>query len=130
MVYLSKKDSEIVIRELSKNSDEKIKAIVEKLKNPKKRIYVRSHNEIKRLLKKAFKEKRKIKIKYYSPHSDESTFRMIQIYEIHDNVIQGYCELRDDERIFRIDRINSAMLLDEKYFIPKGWKPENKILYK
>ena len=93
-------------------------------------VYIKNKSEIRKLLQKAFDEKRKVKIIYYSPHSDEHTTRIIDIYQIYINSIIAYCHLREDERIFAIERINSAALLDEKYEIPKGWRPESIILDK
>ena len=90
--------------------------------------YARELAEIKRLLKKAFKQKRSIKIKYYSLSSDEVKYRIIDIYQLHKDCIIAYCHLRDDERTFVIDRIIQAKLLDEDYKIPKGWTPESIIL--
>ncbi len=131
MVYLTKKEVEKVTKELSKNKNKQIKGIIKKLKSPeKKRIYVTSRVDINRLLKKAFNEKRKVKIRYYSPHNDENTTRVVDIYKIYNGVITVFCHLREDERNFVIDRINSVAILDEKYSIPKGWTPESIILDK
>jgi len=90
--------------------------------------YARESAEIKRLLKKAFKQKRSIKIKYYSLSSDEVKYRIIDIYQLHKDCITAYCHLRDDERTFVMDRIIQAKLLDKGYEIPKGWSPESIIL--
>ena len=87
-----------------------------------------SKADINILLKRAFKEKRKVKIRYYNPHNDESTVRVVDIYKIYNGVIVGFCHLREDERNFVIDRINSVAILEEKYSIPKGWSPESIIL--
>ncbi|MBI5148437.1 WYL domain-containing protein [Candidatus Pacearchaeota archaeon] len=131
MVYLSKKNADKIIRELSKTKNKEVGIIIKRLKCPgKKRIYVCENSEIKKLLKKAFDEKRKIKIRYYSPHSDEHTNRIIDIYQIHKDCIVAFCHLREEERTFIIGRINSAAILDEGYSIPKGWSPENIILNK
>ena len=62
--------------------------------------------------------------------SDEVTNRIIDVYQLHDDCVIAYCHLRNDERVFRIDRINKAAILDEKYKIPKGWEPESIILNK
>ena len=130
MIYLSKKDVNTIIRELSNTSNKKIKCMLKKIKSSKKKVYVKNKSEIRKLLQKAFNEKRKVKIRYYSPHSDEHTTRIIDIYQIYTNSIIAYCHLREDERIFAIERINSAAILDEKYTIPKNWSPENIILDK
>ncbi|MEK6829479.1 MAG: WYL domain-containing protein [Nanoarchaeota archaeon] len=131
MVYLNKKETEKVIRELSKTKDKEIVDVVKKMKSPQKRInYAYDPKEIKLLLRKAFKEKRKIKINYYSLSSDEVTSRVIDIYQLHDDCVVAYCNMRKEERTFVIKRINKATLLSENYFIPKDWKPESIILNK
>ena len=130
MVYLSKKDANTIIRELSNTSNKKIKYILKKIKSPEKKVYIKNKSEIRKLLQKAFDEKRKVKIIYYSPHSDEHTTRIIDIYQIYINSIIAYCHLREDERIFAIERINSIAILDEKYIIPNNWSPESIILDK
>jgi len=131
MVYLTKKEAERIARELSNSSNKETKNIIKKLKFPEKRkVYVRDKSGIQRLIEKAFDEKRKVKISYYSPHSDEFTTRIIDIYQIHINSIVAFCNLRKEERTFAIDRINSAAILDKKYVIPKNWSHENIILDK
>ena len=129
MVYLNKKETEKVIRELSKTKDKEIVDVVKKMKSPQKRInYAYAPKEIKLLLKKAFKEKRKVKINYYSLSSDEITNRVINIYQLHDDCVVAYCNLREGERTFVINRMQKVALLRENYSIPKGWKPESIIL--
>ena len=131
MVYLSRKDADKIVRELSKIKNKEVGSIIKKLKYPEKKgVYVYGNSEIKKLLKKAFEEKRKVKIRYYSPHSDENTTRIIDIYKIYMNSITSYCHLRKEERTFNIGRINSASTLDERYSIPKGWSSESIILDK
>ena len=126
MVYLTKKESEIIAKEFSNTPNKKIKEIVKKLKSlEKRRIYVSGKFEIRKLLRKAFNDKRKVKIRYYSFHSDEHTTRIIDIYKIYINSIIAYCHLRKEERTFVIERINSAAILDEKYSIPENWSPES-----
>lgn len=129
MVYLSKKDADAIMKELSKTSNKEIKDILKRMKSSEKMIYVRDRAGIRKLLRKAFEEKRKIKIKYYSPHSDEHTTRIIDIYRLYINSVVAYCHLREEERTFAIERINSAAILDEKYTIPDG-SPESIILDK
>ncbi|MFH1365224.1 MAG: WYL domain-containing protein [archaeon] len=130
MVYLSKKEGDIIIRALSNTSNKEIKSIIEKIKYSEKRIYIKDKIGIRRLLKKAFSEKRKVKIKYCSPHSDELTNRIVDIYQVHKECLVTFCHLREEERTFVIERINSATILNEKYVIPKNWHPESIILDK
>lgn len=131
MVYLTEKEAKKIAKEPSKNKNKQIMNITKKLKSPEKKIvYVTDKSAIRNLIKKAFDEKRKIKIRYYSPHSDEHTTRVIDIYQIYMNSIIAYCHLREDERTFAIERINSIAMLDERYRIPEGWSPESIILDK
>ncbi len=131
MAYLTKKEKNIILKNLSNTSNKEIKMVIKKLKYPgKKRVYVDDSSEIMSLLKKAFREKRMVKIRYYSPHSDENTTRIIEIYKFQNGVITTFCHLRGEERNFVIGRITSAAILDEKYKIPKGWTPESIILDK
>lgn len=129
MVHLNKKEAEEIVRALSKIKSKKIAEIVKKIKFPQKKlIYVGDKNQINALLKKAFKEKRKVKINYYSLSSDEVTSRVIDIYQLHNDCVVAYCHLREDERTFVKDRINKVALLNDKYKIPKNWSPESIII--
>ena len=131
MVYLTKKESNKIVKELSKNPDKEINKLLQKIRFPEKmRAYNKDKSEIRKLLQKAFDEKRKVKIRYYSPHSDEHTTRIIDIYQIYLNSIIAYCHLRKDERTFAIERINSVAILEKKFKIPKNWSPESIILDK
>jgi predicted DNA-binding transcriptional regulator YafY len=131
MVYLKNLEVNKIIKELSHIDDDEIKKIIEKMKSPaKKLVYIYDRENIRKLLRKAFREKKKVKINYCSFSSDEVTNRVINIYQIHEDCIVAYCNLRGEERTFKIRSINKAALLDEKYEIPKGWTPESIILSK
>jgi len=130
MVSLTKAQKNKLKEILIKSEDKQAKEILEKLNKEKRLEYIHGSKNIRRLLKKAFEEKKKVKIRYYSPHSDEHTTRIIDIYQIYINSIIAFCHLRDEERTFAIERINSVALLDEKYTIPKNWSPESIILDK
>ena len=127
MVSLTKSEKEKLKEILSKSEEKEAKVILDKLNKEKRVKYVYDKVEIIALLKKAFKEKKKVKIKYYSPTADEVTIRVIAVYELDQKVIFCYCYLREEERVFKIDRICRAAMLDESYEIPKDWTPENKV---
>jgi predicted DNA-binding transcriptional regulator YafY len=95
-----------------------------------KEKYVYDTKEIKSLIRKSFKEKRVLKIRYYSLYSDEVKYRKIDVLNVHKDCIVGYCHLREGERTFVIDRIRSAKMLQETYFIPEKWSPDSKIIEK
>jgi len=125
MVSLTKAEKIKLKEILAKSKEKEAKSILNKISKEKKVKYVNDKKEIIVLLKQAFKEKKKVKIQYYSHMSDEVTIRKVAIYKFEPNVITCYCYLRDDERVFRTDRIYKATMLDESYKIPKGWTPEN-----
>lgn len=131
MVYLRKKETGEITKALSKINNKKITKFIKKINSSQKIVnYIYHQKGIRLLLMRAFKEKKKIKINYYSLSSDEVKSRMVDIYQLHDECIVAYCNLRKEERTFVIRRIKKAMLLDEKYKIPRGWTPESIIINK
>lgn len=71
------------------------------------------------IIQNAIDNRNKIVIEYYSFTSDEFTRRTIHPYSLlmidsYLNV-EGFCELRNDVRRFRISRIKSIRVLDEHY---------------
>jgi predicted DNA-binding transcriptional regulator YafY len=81
------------------------------------------------LIKKCLEEDLKIKIQYFNPHRIEITERIIQPYGIifEDGVwyIIALCELRNEKRWFRIDRIRDAELIEEKFEFPSSFNIEH-----
>ncbi len=71
------------------------------------------------ILQNAIDGRNKIEIDYYSFSSDESTKRIIHPYNmlIIDSYlcVEGYCELREEVRRFRVSRIRAIEMLDEHY---------------
>ena len=71
------------------------------------------------ILQNAIDGRNKIEIDYYSFSSDESTKRIIHPYNmlIIDSYlcVEGYCELREEVRRFRVSRILAIEMLDEHY---------------
>ena len=47
--------------------------------------YVKENVKIMKLLIEAFKQRRKVKIRYYSLSSDEIRYRIIDIYQMHND---------------------------------------------
>jgi len=127
MVSLTKAEKTKLKEILVKSNDNEAKKILDKINNERKLKYTCDKKQIIQLLRKAFQEKKKVKIQYYSHMSDEVTMRKVAIYKFEPEVITCYCYLRDDERVFRTDRINKAVMLDETYKIPKGWTPESRV---
>ena len=121
----SKEDYEFLKNlEVNEEDKEKLQIIADKVHG----IYFESQNdniELKddiknyyNILNKAIKEKRKVKINYYS-FTDENLNRIIRPYDLFlYNSGWGcaaFCELRQDLRHFELKRINKMELLDETF---------------
>ena len=127
MVSLTKSEKAKLKSLLINSKDRETKRILNKINHEKKQKYAYDKKEIKTLLRRAYKEKKRVKIRYYSLSSDEVKWRTVDIYQIGDDFIIAYCHLRDGERTFVIPRINRAAILNESYKIPKGWTPESRV---
>jgi len=125
MVSLTKAEKQKLKDILSKSKDRETKQILNKISNEKKLKYVYNQKEIRALLRKAYQEKKKVKIRYYSLTSDEVRWRKVAIYKFDPDFIIAFCYLRNEERIFKTKRISQAAILDENYKIPKGWVSES-----
>jgi len=108
MVSLTKAEKEKLKSVLAKSKDKESGKILSKLNNEKRLVYVYDRKNITSLLKRAYKERKRVKISYYSLSSDEVKWRKVEIYQIGDDFIIAYCHLRKDERTFVIPRINKA----------------------
>ncbi|MDO5154601.1 MAG: WYL domain-containing protein [Eubacteriales bacterium] len=75
--------------------------------------------KIEKSIQTAIDNQNKIKIDYYSFSSDSSTERIVHPYRlllIDANLcLEGYCELRKEIRRFRLSRMQSLVMLDEKF---------------
>ena len=127
MVSLTKIEEQKLKEILSKSESKEAKNILSKISKEKKLKYVYDKKEIRALLKQAFKEKKNVKIRYYSLSSDEVKWRTVSIYQLGPDFIIAYCHLRNEERTFVTDRISQASILDESYKIPKGWVSESRV---
>ena len=70
---------------------------------------------------KAFQQLRTVEIEYFNMENAEFKKRKINIYHKSSKYIVAYCHLRKDMRKFRMSRINSAKLTNNKYKIPKNF---------
>jgi proteasome accessory factor C len=65
---------------------------------------------------------RKVRIDYYSFGRDERTERVVHPWRVFAAAgqwyLRGWCERVDDERLFRLDRVHTAVLLDEPFERP------------
>lgn len=71
----------------------------------------------------AFRERKRVEIAYVSREArgqeEHKKNRKVDIYEIRNNEVSGFCHLRNALRRFRIDRIQHARILDETYQLPQ-----------
>ena len=125
MVSFTKAEKEKLKKILTKSKDKEAKEILNKINSEKRLKYADDKKNIKVLLRQAFKEKKNVKIKYYSLSSDEVKWRTVSIYQLGADFIIAYCHLRNEERTFVTDRISRAAILDESYKTPEGWEPES-----
>jgi proteasome accessory factor C len=74
------------------------------------------------VLREALSEHRQVKLDYYAYGRDELTQRVVDPHRVTTDQGQWYlsafCHLADDDRLFRIDRIRAAELLDTTFQPP------------
>ena len=68
------------------------------------------------------RERRQVSLDYYAYGRDELTHRVVDPHRVTTDqgqwYLSGYCHLADGDRLFRIDRIRSAELLDSTFEAP------------
>lgn len=67
---------------------------------------------VRTLIERAVAERRQLRLEYYpSSRGGAATERVVDPWEFADDLLRGWCHLRDDERTFAVDRIGKAILL-------------------
>ncbi len=83
--------------------------------------------ELLALLREARRRRRKVRFTY-APSSGPGTPRVVAPYATHFASGMWYCiawcESRGDVRVFRLDRITDATLLDDEFTRPRGFTPD------
>jgi proteasome accessory factor C len=73
-------------------------------------------------MRRAAAERRKVRMEYYSYGRDETSTRVIDPYSVFAAsgqwYVSAFCHAVDDERLFRLDRVRSAALLDDTFAPP------------
>jgi predicted DNA-binding transcriptional regulator YafY len=124
-----KKDVDLLNRVSSKLNDEQLKNDLYILTDKVRGVFKGSKEEAKELdihevsdkynaLTRAIKEKRKVKITYYSYNKGENVriIDPIELFLFSDGwYVAAYCELRQDIRHFELKRIREFELLKENY---------------
>ncbi|MFW6237791.1 MAG: helix-turn-helix transcriptional regulator [Halanaerobiales bacterium] len=92
-------------------------------------INLSRHLDTIKVIEKAIDRERKLKINYYSLSSDETRKRTIAPYGIAyregAGYVIGFCYLRNEKRIFRIDRIEDIHILQEGFSRPESFSLED-----
>jgi predicted DNA-binding transcriptional regulator YafY len=77
------------------------------------------------LFKNAINNENRIVINYYSMSSDQTTERKLDPYNLFFNngapYLYAFCHLRNEKRIFRIDRIKDIKITDEHFILPDNF---------
>ena len=80
--------------------------------------------EVLRALRSASESRRKARIEYYSFGRDATTERVVHPWKVFSAeghwYLVGWCELAEDRRLFRVDRVQSVALLEEGFEPPAG----------
>ncbi len=67
---------------------------------------------VRALLERAVGEQRQVRLQYFaSSRGGAATDRVVDPWTFRDDLLSGYCHLRDGERTFAVDRVGRAMLL-------------------
>jgi proteasome accessory factor C len=86
-------------------------------------------DELRERLTGAVTQKRQVKLDYYVPTRDESTARVVDPLRVvsadGNTYLDAYCHLAEDQRLFRLDRISSAEVLDSPVDRHAGLQPRN-----
>lgn len=124
------KDVDLLNRCIELESDEEVKEKLELLQDKIKGVYIGSKQEAAELnlkdengkkynvLTRAIKEKRKVKILYYSygKGENERVIDPAEMFLFQDGwYCAAFCEMKQDIRHFELKRIINYELLDEKY---------------
>jgi proteasome accessory factor C len=73
-------------------------------------------NALRERLERAVEDRRQVRIDYYVPSRDESTERVVDPVRVvtaeGNTYLDAWCHLAEDQRLFRLDRISTAEVLD------------------
>lgn len=79
------------------------------------------------LLEEAFAKRKRLMIEYISSEDSDGLGyckeRLIDVHAIKKDEIEAYCHLRKSVRMFRLNRITKAAMLDEAYTLPSDAQP-------
>jgi hypothetical protein len=74
---------------------------------------------VRALLQRGVEEQRQVRLEYYaSSRGGAATDRVVDPWTFADDLLVGYCHLRDGERTFAVDRVGRALLLSSPVRVP------------
>ena len=86
-------------------------------------------SQLSELLSDAVERQRQVRLEYYVPTRDESTERVVDPLRVAsrdgNTYLDAYCHLAEDQRLFRLDRISSAEVLDTPVDRPADLQPRD-----
>jgi proteasome accessory factor C len=86
-------------------------------------------NELRDRLTRALEERRQVRLDYYVPARDETTERVVDPLRVvsadGNTYLDAWCHLVDDQRLFRLDRISRAEVLDSEVQLHEGVRPRD-----
>ena len=89
----------------------------------------RTVDELRDRLEGAVREQRQVRLDYYVPTRDESTERVVDpmrvVHADSHTYLEAYCHLAEDQRMFRLDRVSSAEVLDTPVAARPGLEPRD-----
>lgn len=97
---------------------DKVRGVFKGSKEEARELDIEGVNDKYNILTRTIKEKRKVKIKYYSYNKGENTRIIcpIELFLFNDGwYAAAYCELRKDIRHFELKRISEIKILDKNY---------------
>lgn len=81
------------------------------------------------IIQKAIFERKSIRIVYNNPIREQKTTRKLDPYNLISResswYVIGHCHLRNQVRMFKLMRIESINVLDDKYFLPLGYSAQS-----
>jgi proteasome accessory factor C len=86
-------------------------------------------DELRERLSAAVEERRQVRLDYYVPTRDESTERVVDPLRVvradGNTYLDAYCHVAEDQRLFRLDRVSTAEVLDSPVAARTGLAPRD-----
>lgn len=79
---------------------------------------------VRALLERSVSDRRQVRLQYFaSSRGGAATDRVVDPWEFRDDLLRGYCHLRQGERTFAVDRVGRAILLASPLEVPAPGLP-------